>query len=130
MSRSFVVVTDGYISVEQEVFDLIRNHADESNTFVFGIGICFVYSLGNGFGFGFGFGLGIGVACGVAFGLVDGIIFGLTYNIAFGFFIGPENALLACLGSGVGYFSVGQDIYAGEANKKALIKTLRESYMD
>jgi Ca-activated chloride channel family protein len=38
MSRSFVVVTDGYVNVEKEVFDLIRNNNDKANTFVFGIG--------------------------------------------------------------------------------------------
>lgn len=38
MSRSFVIVTDGYVSVEKEVFDLIRNNNDQANTFVFGIG--------------------------------------------------------------------------------------------
>ncbi len=38
LSRSFIVVTDGYISVEKEVFDMIRNEADEANLFAFGIG--------------------------------------------------------------------------------------------
>ena len=38
LSRSMVVVTDGYISVEQETFDLIRNRLSESNLFTFGIG--------------------------------------------------------------------------------------------
>ncbi len=38
VSRSFVVVTDGYIDVEQEVFDLIRKNCDRANTFTFGIG--------------------------------------------------------------------------------------------
>lgn len=38
MSRTFVIVTDGYVSVEAEVFDLIRNNNDKANTFVFGIG--------------------------------------------------------------------------------------------
>lgn len=38
ISRSFVVVTDGYIGVEQETFDLIRNNLDEANLFAFGIG--------------------------------------------------------------------------------------------
>ena len=38
MSRSFVIVTDGYVNVEKEVFDLIRNNNDKANTFVFGIG--------------------------------------------------------------------------------------------
>ena len=38
LSRSFVVVTDGYISVEPEVFDLIRNNLNQSNLFSFGIG--------------------------------------------------------------------------------------------
>lgn len=38
LSRSMVVVTDGYISVEQETFDLIRSRLSESNLFTFGIG--------------------------------------------------------------------------------------------
>ena len=38
VSRSFVVVTDGYIGVEQEAFDLIRNNLDKANLFAFGIG--------------------------------------------------------------------------------------------
>jgi len=38
LSRSMVVVTDGYISVEQEAFDLIRNRLNEANLFTFGIG--------------------------------------------------------------------------------------------
>lgn len=38
LSRSFVVVTDGYVGVEKEAFDIIRNKADEANTFAFGIG--------------------------------------------------------------------------------------------
>lgn len=38
LSRSFIIVTDGYISVEREVFDLIRNKAGEANLFSFGIG--------------------------------------------------------------------------------------------
>ncbi len=38
LSRSFVIVTDGYVSVEKQAFDLIRNHANEANTFAFGIG--------------------------------------------------------------------------------------------
>ena len=38
VSRSIVVVTDGYISGEGEVFDYIREHLDRSNVFAFGIG--------------------------------------------------------------------------------------------
>lgn len=38
VSRSFVVVTDGFISEEPEVFDHIRNHLSEANVFAFGIG--------------------------------------------------------------------------------------------
>ena len=38
MSRSLVILTDGYISAEAEVFDYIRNHLDEANFFAFGIG--------------------------------------------------------------------------------------------
>jgi len=38
VSRSLVLVTDGYISVEKEVFDLIRNNLNQTNVFAFGIG--------------------------------------------------------------------------------------------
>jgi Ca-activated chloride channel homolog len=38
LSRSFIVVTDGYVDVEKEVFDIIRSKSDEANTFAFGIG--------------------------------------------------------------------------------------------
>ena len=38
VSRSFVVVTDGFISEEPAVFDEIRNHLSEANVFAFGIG--------------------------------------------------------------------------------------------
>jgi Ca-activated chloride channel homolog len=38
LSRSFIVVTDGYVNVEREVFDIIRSRSDEANTFAFGIG--------------------------------------------------------------------------------------------
>ena len=38
LSRSIVLVTDGYISVEKECFDLIRQNLDKSNVFSFGIG--------------------------------------------------------------------------------------------
>lgn len=38
VSRSLVVVTDGYIDFENEAFDLIRNNLNRSNLFVFGIG--------------------------------------------------------------------------------------------
>ena len=38
VSRSFVVVTDGFISEEPEVFDHIRTHLSEANVFAFGIG--------------------------------------------------------------------------------------------
>jgi Ca-activated chloride channel family protein len=37
-ARSIVVVTDGYVTVEREVFDLIRQNLDNSNLFAFGIG--------------------------------------------------------------------------------------------
>ncbi len=37
-SRTVVIVTDGYVSVEQEVFDLIRRQLGQSNMFAFGIG--------------------------------------------------------------------------------------------
>lgn len=37
-SRSFVVVTDGYVAVETESFDLIRQNLGRANLFAFGIG--------------------------------------------------------------------------------------------
>jgi len=38
LSRSFVLVTDGYVNIEKEAFDLIRKNCDNANTFAFGIG--------------------------------------------------------------------------------------------
>jgi Ca-activated chloride channel family protein len=38
ISRSIVLVTDGYVSGEQGVFDYIRDHLNECNVFSFGIG--------------------------------------------------------------------------------------------
>jgi Ca-activated chloride channel family protein len=38
LSRSFVIVTDGYVNVEKEAFDLIRKNCDNANVFAFGIG--------------------------------------------------------------------------------------------
>jgi Ca-activated chloride channel family protein len=37
-SRSIVVATDGYVTVETEAFDLIRNNLGRANLFAFGIG--------------------------------------------------------------------------------------------
>lgn len=37
-ARSVVIVTDGYVSVEEEAFDLIRNNLGNANMFSFGIG--------------------------------------------------------------------------------------------
>ncbi|WP_435635151.1 VIT domain-containing protein [Pseudomonas solani] len=37
-SRSFVVVTDGYVTVETEAFELVRNNLGKANLFAFGIG--------------------------------------------------------------------------------------------
>ena len=37
-SRTVVIVTDGYVRVEREVFDLIRESLGEGNVFTFGIG--------------------------------------------------------------------------------------------
>ncbi|TNF37154.1 MAG: VWA domain-containing protein [Deltaproteobacteria bacterium] len=37
-SRTFVVVTDGYVSVEPQAFELIRKSLDKANLFAFGIG--------------------------------------------------------------------------------------------
>jgi len=38
ISRSFIAVTDGYVSVEEEAFDLIREGMGGANVFAFGIG--------------------------------------------------------------------------------------------
>lgn len=38
VSRSIIVVTDGYVSVEAEVFQLIRQNLSQANLFAFGIG--------------------------------------------------------------------------------------------
>jgi Ca-activated chloride channel homolog len=38
LSRSFVILTDGYVDVEKEAFDLIRNNLNKANFFAFGIG--------------------------------------------------------------------------------------------
>lgn len=38
VSRSIVLVTDGYVSAERGVFDEIRNNLDNTNVFAFGIG--------------------------------------------------------------------------------------------
>jgi Ca-activated chloride channel family protein len=38
LSRTFVIVTDGYISAEQEAFQFIRNNNNNTNVFSFGIG--------------------------------------------------------------------------------------------
>ena len=38
VSRSIVLVTDGYIEAESDVFDYVRAHVDEVNVFAFGIG--------------------------------------------------------------------------------------------
>jgi Ca-activated chloride channel family protein len=37
-ARTFVIVTDGYVTIEKEAFDLIRNNLSEANFFAFGIG--------------------------------------------------------------------------------------------
>lgn len=37
-SRTIVIATDGYVSVEEEAFDLIRNGLGNANIFAFGIG--------------------------------------------------------------------------------------------
>lgn len=37
-SRTIVVVTDGYVSVEKDAFKLVRDHLDQANLFAFGIG--------------------------------------------------------------------------------------------
>ena len=38
MLRSIVIITDGYVSVEPQVFDLIQDHLGQTNFFSFGIG--------------------------------------------------------------------------------------------
>jgi Ca-activated chloride channel homolog len=38
VSRSVIVVTDGYVTVENEVFQLIRRNLNHTNVFAFGIG--------------------------------------------------------------------------------------------
>ncbi|SEK29260.1 Ca-activated chloride channel family protein [Maribacter orientalis] len=38
VSRSMVIITDGYVSVEKEAFELIGNNLDQANVFTFGIG--------------------------------------------------------------------------------------------
>lgn len=38
LSRSVVIITDGYVSVEEDAFELIRNNLDAANMFAFGIG--------------------------------------------------------------------------------------------
>jgi Ca-activated chloride channel family protein len=38
VSRSVIVVTDGYVTVENDVFRLVRRNLGESNVFAFGIG--------------------------------------------------------------------------------------------
>ena len=37
-SRTFAILTDGYVTVEKEAFDLIRQNLDKANFFSFGIG--------------------------------------------------------------------------------------------
>ncbi len=37
-ARSMVVITDGYVSVEKEAFEMIKNNLDQANVFTFGIG--------------------------------------------------------------------------------------------
>lgn len=37
-SRTFIIATDGYVSVEEETFELIRKNLGEANMFAFGIG--------------------------------------------------------------------------------------------
>jgi Ca-activated chloride channel homolog len=37
-SRTFVIATDGYVTIEKEVFDLVRRSLGEANFFAFGIG--------------------------------------------------------------------------------------------
>jgi Ca-activated chloride channel family protein len=38
VSRTVVVVTDGYVTVEREAFELVRSNLSKANVFAFGIG--------------------------------------------------------------------------------------------
>ena len=38
VARTFVILTDGYVSVEKECFNLVRNNLNKANLFAFGIG--------------------------------------------------------------------------------------------
>jgi Ca-activated chloride channel family protein len=38
VSRTFVIITDGYVAVEQEAFQIIRENKNNTNFFAFGIG--------------------------------------------------------------------------------------------
>ena len=38
VSRTVVIITDGFVSVEREAFDLVRRNLDKANVFAFGIG--------------------------------------------------------------------------------------------
>ncbi|MEM8954704.1 MAG: VWA domain-containing protein, partial [Verrucomicrobiota bacterium] len=38
LSRTVVILTDGYVQVEREAFDLVRENLDRGNVFAFGIG--------------------------------------------------------------------------------------------
>ncbi|MCU0389554.1 MAG: VIT and VWA domain-containing protein [Thermoflexibacter sp.] len=38
LAKTYIVITDGFISLEKEVFDMIRNNLNEGNLFAFGIG--------------------------------------------------------------------------------------------
>ncbi|MEN0005124.1 MAG: VIT domain-containing protein [Bacteroidota bacterium] len=38
LSRSIIVITDGYVSVEAKAFEYVRQHLNQSNLFAFGIG--------------------------------------------------------------------------------------------
>jgi len=37
-ARSMVIITDGYVNVEKEAFEMIKNNLDQANVFTFGIG--------------------------------------------------------------------------------------------
>jgi Ca-activated chloride channel family protein len=37
-SRTVVIVTDGYVTVEREAFELVRRNLSQANVFAFGIG--------------------------------------------------------------------------------------------
>lgn len=48
LSRSAIIITDGYVTVEKEAMDLIKNNLNNTNVFAFGIGSSVNHYLING----------------------------------------------------------------------------------